>query len=66
MRGLKYNGVVFRVMLFAIVFVFGSLISGLNWLLGFVCAIIISFLYEIGQAYDKGKEDGRKEVSDRK
>ena len=32
-----------------------------NWLIGFVCALILLAVLEIGLAYEKGKKDGRNE-----
>jgi len=57
----KYNDAIFKIILFSIVFVFGAVISGWNWVLNFICAIIILSLFKIRLAYDKGKKDGRRE-----
>jgi hypothetical protein len=51
----------FKLIFFLIVFLFGTLVSGGNWLTGFVCAALILTVLEIGLAYERGKKDGRHE-----
>ncbi len=54
----------FKIPFFITILLFGAVTSGWNWILAFVCAIIVSFSLEIGLAYDKGKKDGRREYLD--
>ncbi len=53
--------IVFKLILFAVALLFGTLVSGGNWLIGFVCAILILGVFEVDLAYRRGKKDGRAE-----
>ena len=56
---MEMSDVRFKILFFLIIFVFGSLVSGGNWLMGGICAGIILTALEVDEAYRKGKKDGR-------
>lgn len=58
---IKYSNVAYKLIIFLVILIFGTLITSGNWIVGVVGAIMIVMSMEINEAYEKGKKDGYEE-----
>lgn len=59
---LNYSNTAYKVLLFLIIFAFGTAITYGNWIVGLTGGIIVILSLETDEAYKKGRRDGYNEA----